>query len=90
MTDPSPAQGSDTVLVDSHLASIPAAMTLHYQSGDRKRSGTINAQHHGELKFELGKPTFGFPIVADVVVGDASTGEKCQTKFYPGYAGGNE
>jgi hypothetical protein len=84
MKDANPGTGgTDTVIVDSHFASVPAVVVAHYKSTNSTYSGSIEANKHGEVEFSIGKPTAGYPVTVDVTVGGAPTTETCQTSFTP-------
>jgi hypothetical protein len=87
MSDPNPGQGgSETVIVDSHFASVPVQVVAHYKSKDSTFSGSVNARKHAEVTFSIGQPTAEFPVNVDVAVGNAAdpaAGEKCASSFTP-------
>ena len=88
MSDPNPGLGgSQTVIIDSHLASQPVKVVAHYKSKDSEFSGTLDANKHAEITFSIGHPTAGHTVPVDVTIGDPAatppTGEKCQASFTP-------
>jgi hypothetical protein len=84
MSDPNPGTGgSETVIVDSHFASLPLTVTAHYKSKDSTYSASLGANRHAEARFSIGQPTAGYPVTVDVAVGTTATGEKCQASFTP-------
>jgi hypothetical protein len=84
MSDANPGQGgTETVIIDSHVASQPVKVTAHYKSTDSTYSGSLDSDKHAEVEFSIGKPTVGYTVVVEVTAGSESTSEKCQSSFTP-------
>ena len=83
MSDPSPAQYSQTDVLVRTGAGASVTATAHYKTTDTTHTGTADGSGQADLPFSISRASVGYPVVVDVSVGADGATATCQTSFTP-------